>query len=149
MNFIGSVFLWSYVYNIVRISSIGSKKQGTENLRTEATSLSDGTFIAPPEMQVSTQDTAVCEQLEDPGKASSPKIEELNENRKVLFSFRFKKILSTLSANIDLKKLLAPSTIAVIVGYAVGVLSPIRNIFVGDSAPFRVIQTSIAVLGYE
>ncbi|KAK0603734.1 hypothetical protein LWI29_008076 [Acer saccharum] len=52
-----------------------------------------------------------------------------------------------LAAKLNLKKVFAPSTIAAIVGFIIGIASPIRKILIGDSAPLRVIDTSVSLLG--
>ncbi|GLT73725.1 hypothetical protein SLA2020_455630 [Shorea laevis] len=43
--------------------------------------------------------------------------------------------------------LLAPSTIAAIVGFIIGLVSPIRKLLIGDSAPLRTIYSSAALIG--
>ncbi|KAA8532105.1 hypothetical protein F0562_006753 [Nyssa sinensis] len=43
--------------------------------------------------------------------------------------------------------LFAPSTIATIIGLFIGIVSPIRKIMIGDSAPLRVIESSASLLG--
>lgn len=85
--------------------------------------------------------------------------------------------LKGITSKIDLKKMFAPSTIAAvcilvgnicwiflfftwilsvvfpvfilqIVGFIIGIISPIRKLIVGDSAPLNVISSSAALIGY-
>ncbi|KAF5184569.1 Auxin efflux carrier family protein [Thalictrum thalictroides] len=48
---------------------------------------------------------------------------------------------------INLNKILAPSTCGVIVGFIVGLVPPVRNAMIGDSAPLRVILSSVNLVG--
>ncbi|KAJ4715457.1 Auxin efflux carrier family protein [Melia azedarach] len=56
---------------------------------------------------------------------------------------RFRKV----TAEINLKLVFTPSTIAVIVGCVIGIVSPVRKAMIGDSAPLRVIDNSLSLLG--
>ncbi|RLM85979.1 hypothetical protein C2845_PM04G19930 [Panicum miliaceum] len=57
------------------------------------------------------------------------------------------KFLSLIFGTVDLKKLFAPSTIAVIVGFIIGGTPFIRNAIIGDTAPLRVLQESAELIG--
>ncbi|RLN35635.1 hypothetical protein C2845_PM03G01660 [Panicum miliaceum] len=57
------------------------------------------------------------------------------------------KFLSLIFETVDLKKLFAPSTIAVIVGFIIGGTPFIRNAIIGDTAPLRVLQESAELIG--
>uniref|UniRef100_A0A6N2N303 Auxin efflux carrier family protein n=1 Tax=Salix viminalis TaxID=40686 RepID=A0A6N2N303_SALVM len=48
---------------------------------------------------------------------------------------------------INLKMVFAPATIAAIFGFIIGIVSPIRKLMIGDSAPLRVIDSSASLLG--
>ncbi|KAM5574018.1 hypothetical protein ABKV19_013502 [Rosa sericea] len=48
---------------------------------------------------------------------------------------------------LNLKTVFSPSTIAVIIGFAVGIISPIRNLLIGDDAPLVVIDDATSLLG--
>ncbi|TKY58413.1 transporter C5D6.04 [Spatholobus suberectus] len=48
---------------------------------------------------------------------------------------------------VKLKMVFTPSTIAVIIGFSIGAISPIRKLMVGDDAPLRVIISSASLVG--
>eukprot|EP00268_Persea_americana_P016804 TRINITY_DN17999_c0_g1_i4.p1 TRINITY_DN17999_c0_g1~~TRINITY_DN17999_c0_g1_i4.p1 ORF type:complete len:286 (+),score=48.58 TRINITY_DN17999_c0_g1_i4:507-1364(+) len=140
---IGAIFLWSLVYNIIRISSSGSTRDDAMNGSSDETSK-----LLPRDCtrgSASTKDTSIYERLEDQHAPSFENSKELIQNPKVPFSI--KQFLKKILGHLDLKKLLAPSTIGVIVGFVVGVIPLIRMALIGESAPLRVIQDSAALLG--
>ncbi|XP_058069949.1 protein PIN-LIKES 3-like isoform X3 [Magnolia sinica] len=143
---VASIFLWSYVYNIIRISSSRKNKSIVIDAPT-STSLPEETSKTLPGEQISMQDSTVHEDVEDRHEPSSTKTEELKGKPEVQTPSKLKQALKTISGKVDVKKLLAPSTIAVIIGFAVGIIAPFRKALVGESAPLRAIQSSIALLG--
>ncbi|XP_077215865.1 protein PIN-LIKES 1-like isoform X1 [Tasmannia lanceolata] len=126
---IGAIFLWSYVYNILRISSSVITKEDEFSVK------------LLPEVHTGslTSDhyAAQC-------SPSSSKSEGLLE--KVSIPVKFIQFLKMVSGKIDLKKLLAPSTIGVVVGFVVGVIPQTRRALIGETAPLRVIQDSAVLL---
>ncbi|XXG46324.1 hypothetical protein AAC387_Pa02g1194 [Persea americana] len=142
---IGAIFLWSYVYNIVRISSIRSIEE-----------VNGSTPIAgsPPETYKLLEDgcseaIASAKDCSTLGQhaVSSAGSEEVVPKEKVPTSAKLKQLVETLSGSFGLKNLLAPSTIGAIVGFVIGMIPKLRRAFIGESAPFRMIQDSIALLG--
>ncbi|KAG6704481.1 hypothetical protein I3842_07G135200 [Carya illinoinensis] len=144
---IGAIYLWSYVYNIVRISS----RSGTRE--SEANEFS----ISKPARESSTSDLGVREPL-----LSSPKEFLIPENNKdqyalpctravarseVAVSDKVKQHISVLLRRINLKTIFAPSTIGAIVGFTIGLIPDIRKLLIGDGALLRVIQDSASLLG--
>ncbi|KAG2698009.1 hypothetical protein I3843_07G130100 [Carya illinoinensis] len=144
---IGAIYLWSYVYNIVRISS----RSGTRE--SEANEFS----ISKPARESSTSDLGVREPL-----LSSPKEFLIPENNKdqyalpctravarseVAVSDKVKQHISMLLRRINLKTIFAPSTIGAIVGFTIGLIPDIRKLLIGDGALLRVIQDSASLLG--
>ncbi|KAI3704465.1 hypothetical protein L1987_74685 [Smallanthus sonchifolius] len=116
---IGAVFLWSYVYNLVRVFSKDSGNNGTETVQ------EDLTIPLLPESE------------------SSTKVEG---KMKVMFN-SMKQHLRNLSRHINLKAVFAPSTIGAIVGFVIGTIAPMRRLLIGTTAPFRAIQDSASLLG--
>ncbi|EOY18971.1 Auxin efflux carrier family protein isoform 2 [Theobroma cacao] len=55
--------------------------------------------------------------------------------------------VKSIMSKIDLKMVFAPSTIAAIIGFIFGIVSPIRKVLIDDSAPLHVIYTSAAFIG--
>nr|GMD49215.1 protein PIN-LIKES 3-like [Ipomoea batatas] len=60
---------------------------------------------------------------------------------------KIKQQVKTWMENIELKMIFRPPTIATILGIIIGLISPIRNIMVGESAPLRFIESSVVLLG--
>ncbi|XP_010932122.1 protein PIN-LIKES 3 [Elaeis guineensis] len=144
---IGAIFLWSYVYNIVRISAKG--KMDT-NFHPRTMEFPEGsTSLIPGSCTIGAVTTHNCSISDHYADESTLPLSRSDESsaKKVPFSVKARKLLSTLSGVIDLKKLFAPSTIGVIVGFIIGVIPQIRKAMIGEGAPLRVIQESAALLG--
>lgn len=78
---IGAIFLWSLVYNIIRISSSGSTREDAINGSSDETSK-----LLPRDCtrgSASTKDTSIYECLEDQHAPSFEKSKELIQNPKV------------------------------------------------------------------
>ncbi|XP_020203336.1 protein PIN-LIKES 3 [Cajanus cajan] len=140
---IGAVFLWSYVYNIMRISSSRIQKE-------ESTSIDNSILKASREKSESHQDK-FSETLQ-PAKDTmddaytillpGPESEE-----KVSFSTKIKHHLRMISSNTNFKAMFAPSTLGAILGFIIGVIPQIRNFIIGNNAPLRVAEDSVSMLG--
>ncbi|KAK1281980.1 hypothetical protein QJS10_CPB22g01531 [Acorus calamus] len=144
---LGAIFLWSYVYNIVRISSTAKEDEGNGHgpiiAQSDVTSRlltrnHDGSITSPGDLlmsEASTNEYAISV----PTSFSSGKT-------KVSASVKIKLYFQKISGIIDLRKLLAPSTIGVIIGFIIGVVPQIRKTLIGEDAPLRVIQDAATVL---
>lgn len=137
---IGSVFLWSYVYNIVRLYS------STDSDETKPDALPEGIesareitpgpmlFLREPSidegMEIFELDRAVSK-----GKAKVPFPENIKQG--------FQKVLKKL----NLKRMLSPSINGAIVGFIAGTIPPFRRVLIGDSAPLRVVEDSAYFVG--
>ncbi|KAG4201627.1 hypothetical protein ERO13_A05G289600v2 [Gossypium hirsutum] len=55
--------------------------------------------------------------------------------------------MKTISKKIDLKKVFAPTAVAAIVGFIIGIVSPIRKLMIGNKAPLRVIDSTAYMFG--
>uniref|UniRef100_A0A5B7CBU7 Auxin efflux carrier family protein n=1 Tax=Davidia involucrata TaxID=16924 RepID=A0A5B7CBU7_DAVIN len=122
---VGAVYLWSYVYNIVRISSSKSSREGEIN------------------------NSSICKDplLSSEDHASLPSTRFEGEADQVAISGQIKQHLGMFLRNIDLKRLFAPATIGAIVGFVVGLVPQIRKSMIGEAAPLRVIQDTASLLG--
>ncbi|WVZ65401.1 hypothetical protein U9M48_014770 [Paspalum notatum var. saurae] len=139
---IGAVFLWSIIYNIVRITS--NVTEGDDDAQTnQAKALTSGdvTEIVSEESH-SISNHGMNESTLPLISSNIP-----GTKYKAPFSERAMKCLSSVSATVDLKKLFAPSTIAVVVGFIIGGTPLIRNAIIGDGAPLRVLQESAELIG--
>lgn len=125
---LGGFYIWTYTYHLIRTSAEKYKemlaveeslKEPNKDLEAnEKTNLLDGT-------------------IEHDTKA--PTIEAKKEAQ------IWKQILGLLHK--ILEELLAPPTIAAILGFIFGAVTWLRNLIIGDNAPLRVIQDSIKLLG--
>ncbi|PKA60382.1 hypothetical protein AXF42_Ash008442 [Apostasia shenzhenica] len=140
---IGAIFLWSYVYNIVRISSKQGEGRMNANNEVPITEFANesikpilGRSITSTDIETSGAPTT----RKDDGQILQSSYAESSTKRRVC-------ILQKLQSVIDFRKLFAPSTIGVIIGFSVGVISPIRKALVGEGAPLHVIQDSAVLVG--
>ncbi|KAH9613192.1 hypothetical protein KSS87_018942 [Heliosperma pusillum] len=122
---LGAIFLWSYVYNIVRISS------------KDAAEIAAGDDKSNEEASVEYREPLL------PSTDSTP----LHSVEQITFPSRIKDRFTTLSKKINLKAVLAPSTTGAIVGFGIGVIGPIRKLLIGNDAPLHVIEDSAYFLG--
>ncbi|CAL5063697.1 unnamed protein product [Urochloa decumbens] len=122
---IGAVFLWSIAYNIIRVTSQVSEGHGDA----QTTVVIVGSDAGP----VSEEECALP--LLPPNKSKVP------------LSERAWQFLSSITGVVDLRKLFAPSTIAVIVGLILGATPLIKNSLIGENAPLRALQESAELIG--
>ncbi|KAM7515966.1 hypothetical protein LguiA_005549 [Lonicera macranthoides] len=143
---IGAVYIWTYCYNIIRV--YGSKSTGS--FRTSSTlNLS---FSGKSRERLSgsfteaflSKDSAISEDPEAPPELQSSL--SMDKMKEPIF-LRIKQHVKGFAESINLKMVFTPSTIATVIGIFIGVISPIRKLMIGDSAPLRVIDSSASMLG--
>ncbi|KAL6178811.1 hypothetical protein ACLB2K_050329 [Fragaria x ananassa] len=105
---ISAVYLWSYVYNIMRIAS-------------KRNSLDQDTIQSLERSSITNQIMA------PPGKLKN----------------RILKVVKKL----NLETIFSPSIVAAIIGFVIGVVPPVRKVFIDDGAPLRVINDTVSLLG--
>ncbi|XP_062143297.1 protein PIN-LIKES 3-like [Alnus glutinosa] len=144
---VGAIYIWSYVYMIMRVFA----NKTTEDIDTHDSTMSI-TFSGEPSETFSgtcteallpsrdcpSSDDHSAYQVDLPRIRSVGKVSILNQ-----IIERTKKF----AGHINLKMVFAPSTIGVIVGFIIGIISPIQKLMIGDSAPLRVIISSASLLG--
>ncbi|KAJ6894661.1 protein PIN-LIKES 3-like [Populus alba x Populus x berolinensis] len=137
---IGSIFLWSYVYNIVRIySSTDSDETKPDALPEDIESAREIT----PGPVLFLKESSIDEGMENfeldravsKGKAKVPFPENIKQG--------FQKVLKKL----NLKRMFSPSINGAIVGFIAGTIPPFRRLLIGDSAPLRVVEDSAYFVG--
>ncbi|XAR73651.1 hypothetical protein NMG60_11007691 [Bertholletia excelsa] len=144
---IGAIYLWSYVYNIVRVSSRSITKEvqtndfSVEKKNTDETSETvEGNFTEP---LLSSEDcSSECSQ----DLFTLPHCKS-DGSTKVPFSTKIKQHLRLIPQKLNLKALFAPSTTGAIVGFVIGTIAPLRRSIIGATAPLRVVQDSASLLG--
>lgn len=145
---IGAIFLWTIVYNIVRVSSKNADEQGDTNKSCSTTpkdisiicerSQGDGTepLLAPEDC--SSVESAL--QLAIPNYTSDGRVQ-------IPALVKLKQQLSLFQKMFNLKSLFVPSTTGALVGFIIGTVPHMRQLMIGSAAPLRVIQDSAALLG--
>ncbi|XP_049392378.1 protein PIN-LIKES 3-like isoform X1 [Solanum stenotomum] len=133
---VGAIYLWSYVYNIVRISSSRSSKEVEINDSSASISSREGSISTESLLPAK----APPEQLGLPST-------RFDHKTQAHLGTGLKQFMENVSRKINLKRLLAPSTTGAIAGFIVGLVPQIRKLMIGDVAPLRVIENSAILLG--
>nr|GEX32068.1 auxin efflux carrier [Tanacetum cinerariifolium] len=151
---IGSVYIWTYVYNIIRaygnVSCKDISKASTISI--DCTGKTLDMFLENYNEALLQSRRSSFEDVEVPDDEYS-EVEEHGTGledyvgRKVNMFTKIKQHIDIFFDKINLKMWLTPSTIATIVGLLIGVISPIRKLMIGDNAPLRVIDSSASLLG--
>ncbi|KAI6700267.1 hypothetical protein NL676_014591 [Syzygium grande] len=146
---LGGFFIWTYTYQLIRSSSVKYKelqavdnfaKQPNKDLDSnESTHLLKGEDQEPVVMSV--QSTKSVEDVEDQAVISQ---ESSSKSEKELGTL-WDKLAGVLHTIVE--ELMAPPTLATILGFIFGAISWLRKLIIGNSAPLRVIQDSIKLLG--
>ncbi|KAG8377201.1 hypothetical protein BUALT_Bualt08G0003500 [Buddleja alternifolia] len=141
---IGAICLWSYVYNIVRVSSSRHLKQ---------VELSDSPTSKSPRKNL------LSLGAEDHESGLELSQDRFENKPQVSVSDQIKQQLATLFEKMNLKRLFAPSTTGAkerfiegsvdvqIAGFVIGLVPQIRKLIIGDAAPLRVIQDTALLIG--
>ncbi|XP_022745772.1 protein PIN-LIKES 3-like [Durio zibethinus] len=127
---IGAIYIWSYVYGIMRLYA----NNGMENGSTTET-------VPGSSRELAVLPSSDCHSIQ-----MRPTIFE-ETNGKMSISKKIMQQMKIISGKVDLKKMFAPTAIAAIVGFIIGIVSPIRKLMIGNSAPLRVIDSSAHILG--
>ncbi|XP_052196788.1 protein PIN-LIKES 3-like [Diospyros lotus] len=140
---IGAIFLWSYVYNMVRVSSSNIGKEVN-------TDESKSNCVTPEKLQGSYEEPLLPPEdhssMESVYQFTLPQSNS-DVKGKVPMSDKIKLHLMNFSRNLNLKAIFAPSTTATIIGFIIGTIPLVRKLFIGSTAPFRVVQDSAALIG--
>ncbi|KAG8497681.1 hypothetical protein CXB51_008949 [Gossypium anomalum] len=150
---IGAIYLWSFVYNVVRVSSAKVNKEvnGDDSTRVMK-STGTGGMPSPtlPDQQNYTEPLL-------PSKNCSISVytHELSfscaKSKGTVKVSDFEKIwqyLRIISRKLNLKAIFAPSTTAAFIGFTIGLVPQIRNLIISGNAPFHVVQDSASLLGH-
>ncbi|KAK9756611.1 hypothetical protein RND81_01G109400 [Saponaria officinalis] len=145
---IGAIYLWSYVYNMVRLCAIknprevqinDSSVEKSSNETLEADSRNCKVPLLPP-----TECEILIHHREENDVAPSCNQTETSEVR---LMDKLKQNVRKVLEEINVKALFAPSTIGAIVGFIVGLVPAIRNLVIGQGAPLHVIQDTALLVG--
>ncbi|XP_020235381.1 protein PIN-LIKES 3 [Cajanus cajan] len=147
---VGYTYAWSITFNIVRIYSPKISNAVKVDESTVTPISAKGT---DPENLLKCSDGALvmAEDIAKPnGGMDQPEIEckVVDGQAQVPVKLKIMKKLKILADKINnMKILIAPSTIAVIVGLTIGVVPQFRKLLVGDTALLHVVQDSVTMLG--
>ncbi|KHN44555.1 protein PIN-LIKES 3-like [Glycine soja] len=151
---LGSVYIWSYAYNLVRLYSpkisnevkvddnsivenpVSTTKSDPENPSTFSTELP---FVSADDRS-QTEDHVKHFEIQCTGH--NGQVEEVSKNRTIMNH------LIILVQKVNLKVLFTPSTIGAIIGLIIGVVPQFRKLLVGDNATLRVVEDSVIMVGY-
>ncbi|KAG0457388.1 hypothetical protein HPP92_022229 [Vanilla planifolia] len=152
---LGALYIWTIAYGMMKKDSVTFEKLKREQL---------------PKVIADVDNSStglVCQQKPnmDSGEEINDKVEELPPSTKSANVFQDQSILVPLLSNGDLsngkpfwkgfketvhqfaEELMEPPTIAAILGFVVGAIPWLKSLIVGESAPLRVIQDSLVMLG--
>lgn len=152
---LGSIFIWTYAYNLIRSAGRLHEKEELENglhekipnidyLNAGETSKLLHTVQIIPEVPSSGGDYPSDEQ-----KANGMVVSDSSSEKPSCIQASLRKVKHYMheTATLILEELKAPPTIGVAAGFIVGAIPQVKDLFVGVSSPLRVIQDSIALLG--
>ncbi|KAL8211223.1 hypothetical protein R6Q57_005660 [Mikania cordata] len=128
---IGAVFLWSYVYNLVRVFSKDSGNNQTEPAQEDLNQPLLPEFEPEPLTK----------------REEKMKVDFFKLFYSYMMLHSMQQQWREFSRHINLKAVLAPSTTGAIVGFMIGTIAPMRGLLIGTTAPLRVIQDSACLVG--
>ncbi|OMO65689.1 Auxin efflux carrier [Corchorus capsularis] len=128
---IQAIYVWSILYSIMGISA----KHAVKEINRDDSKLTVTTLPSSNDGSKDCLHECDLPQTNNNGK------EEISISRKV------KQSLMMVAGSKSLKKIFSPPTIAAIIGFIIGIASPIRKALIGDSAPLHVIYSSAELIG--
>ncbi|CAJ1976521.1 unnamed protein product [Sphenostylis stenocarpa] len=136
---ISNIYIWTFVYHIIRAYSC----------RIFNVNKVDNSTVGPV--------SAIEADLENHSGAPVVTAEDFSQTNDLVTQFKSDTVvtkqeqimqpLKKLVKKLNLKVLLAPPTFGSILGLIIGVVPPFQKMFVGDNAPFRVVEDSASMLG--
>uniref|UniRef100_A0A5B6ZVX9 Auxin efflux carrier family protein n=1 Tax=Davidia involucrata TaxID=16924 RepID=A0A5B6ZVX9_DAVIN len=139
---VGGFYIWTYAYQVMRNSALKYRelkaaeevsKVPNKDLDADGrTHLLEGVTIVVPSTKSVEEDT------QNQAIVSAGKLEKEHES----FWDKLKRLLHQI-----LDALLEPPTLGAIVGFIFGAIPWLRHLVIGDTAPLRVIQDSLKLLG--
>uniref|UniRef100_A0A803MHR5 Uncharacterized protein n=1 Tax=Chenopodium quinoa TaxID=63459 RepID=A0A803MHR5_CHEQI len=116
---IGAVYLWSFVYNVVRISA---------------------EEVARDKEAINYSSINIEESNQEP-------LLPCSEDHLVSLPVKIHQCIRTFLEKANLKAVFAPSTIAAILGFTIGMIPPIQKLMIGNDAPLHVVTDSAFIIG--
>ncbi|KAK4261984.1 hypothetical protein QN277_027607 [Acacia crassicarpa] len=137
---LGGVFIWTYTYQIMRSRSMKFKALEAA----EALKVPNKDHEAHPQTRllVHADEPNVAVQNSNKDSGNQNMVDQSLSNVSGPFCRRFIGTIGQI-----LEELKAPPTIATFLGFLFGGVTWLRNLIIGDDAPFAVIQNSIQLMG--
>ncbi|KAK9109528.1 hypothetical protein Sjap_017588 [Stephania japonica] len=149
---LGGFFIWSYTYHLVRTSGITYRKLQMQKLLASKAPNKDldsnvetKLLVGEEPGQVSVivpAEKSVDDHVESQSIAPQLSLAKIVDDEKAPFWGKVAGVLHQI-----VEELLAPPTIAAILGFVFGAVAWLKHLLIGDGAPLRVIQDSIKLLG--
>ncbi|WJX55980.1 hypothetical protein P8452_41688 [Trifolium repens] len=142
---IGAIFIWTYVYNIMRISSSKVQKEGnksSESITLEASRDVSESFIEEESEAIN----AVKGNVDDSYILLISKSESEQKMKGHILD-KMKHQCGMILSNPNFRGIFSPATLGAIVGFIVGVVPKLRSLMIGSNAPLHVIEDSTSMLG--
>ncbi|OWM68335.1 protein PIN-LIKES 7-like [Punica granatum] len=147
---LGGFYIWTYTYHLIRTSSLKYQALKASDENEEVPKSPNLDYNANGQTRlleggdqgiaVSVESSKTLDEVEDQPIVS--KQPGSSKEKDVASWTKLKEFLHKI-----LEELLAPPTIAAILGFIFGAVTWLRNLIIGDSAPLRVIQDSVKLLG--
>ncbi|KAM0942497.1 putative membrane transport protein [Dioscorea sansibarensis] len=149
---IGTILQWSYVFNIVRVTSNHAQDKTPTTDSVSKVIFAQETISLLPEdhkdVMIPTRGCSTSAYPFNNGPLLPSKTEDSTNTTKVLLSSsKMSRFWRIFCGVIDLKKLFAPATVGVIIGFMIGVIPQLKTVMIGETAPLRAIQESATLLG--
>ncbi|CAK7355881.1 unnamed protein product [Dovyalis caffra] len=145
---IGSIYLWSYVYHIMRIYSSKDSDEAKLDALPEGTESAGETSENLPQRRTGPL-LALKEPSFEEGHMEHFELDCVVSQEKVKEPFLknikhgFQKVIKKL----NLRKLFSPVIHGAIVGFFIGIIPPFHKALIGDNAPLHVVEDSAYLLG--
>ncbi|KAI5606029.1 hypothetical protein BDE02_01G391700 [Populus trichocarpa] len=146
---VSAIYMWSYVYNVVRVSSRDVYKEADSDGHGGSTSTVKDAGETPELIQGNYSE-AFLPSKEFPVSDEYELLLPCTNSEgivKVHLSDKIKQCFRMISRKLNLKAVFAPSTTAAIAGFIIGVIPQIRNSLIGASAPLHVVEDSASLIG--
>ncbi|CAH9098365.1 unnamed protein product [Cuscuta epithymum] len=132
---IGNIYIWTYIYNIIRASGKPRRDSSQDTLSSSFSDRCKESLLSSHSLkyyQEEEEAQLVCDHQE--------------EHQQSVVA-RIKRSVNLWVEKLNLKMMFAPSTIATIAGITIEVVPLLRRLMIGNNAPLRAINSSAAMLG--
>ncbi|XP_058777645.1 protein PIN-LIKES 3-like isoform X1 [Vicia villosa] len=140
---IGAIFIWTYVYNIMRISSSKVQKEG--NKSSDSITLANSGDLSESLIEGCSENTnSAKDNVDDEYRLLLSKNES---EQKVHILDKIKHKCGMILGNPNFRGIFSPATLGAIVGFTIGVVPKLHSLMIGSNAPLHVIEDSASMLG--